>query len=36
MGLNPWRKQSKTAVDAALVVGFALLTIAVVMWGFFG
>lgn len=36
MGLNPWRRQRKTAVDVALVVGFALLTIAVVMWGFFG
>jgi len=36
VGFNPFRKTRKSAVDVALVVGFALLTLAVVMWGFFG
>lgn len=36
MGLNPFRQQRKTTVDVVLVVGFVLLTVAVVLWGFFG
>ena len=36
MGLNPFRKQRKNLLDIGLVIGFAALTIAVVLWGFFG
>jgi hypothetical protein len=36
MGLNPFRKQRKNLLDVALVIGFAALTLAVVLWGFFG
>jgi hypothetical protein len=36
MGFNPFRKQSTSILDVALVVGFIALTLAVVAWGFFG
>jgi len=36
MGFNPFRKQRKTAVDVVLVVGFIAVTIAFLLWGFFG
>jgi len=36
VGLNPFRRQDKTMIDVIIVVGFVLLTIAVVLWGFFG
>jgi hypothetical protein len=36
MGFNPFRPQDKSAVDVALVVGFAVLTAAVVLWALFG
>ena len=36
MGFNPFRKQDKSTLDIALVVGFVLLTLAFVGWGFFG
>jgi hypothetical protein len=36
MGFNPFRRRRSTAVDVALVVGFAALTLAVVLWGFLG
>jgi hypothetical protein len=36
MGFNPFRPQRRTLLDAALVVGFALITVALVLWGFFG
>lgn len=36
MGLNPFRKQGKSTLDIALVVGFAVITLAFVAWGFFG
>jgi hypothetical protein len=36
MGFNPFRKQRASVVDIALVVGFVLLTLALVAWGFFG
>jgi hypothetical protein len=36
MGLNPFRKQRKNTLDIALVVGFAVVTVAFVLWGFFG
>jgi len=36
VGLNPFRQQDKTFTDALIVIGFVLLTIAVILWGFFG
>jgi hypothetical protein len=36
MGFNPFRKQSKSLLDVALVVGFIALTLALVAWGFLG
>jgi hypothetical protein len=36
MGLNPFRKQRKNLLDIGLLIGFAVLTVAVVFWGFFG
>jgi len=36
MGFNPFQKQDKSMLDVALVVGFVLLTLAVVAWAFFG
>lgn len=36
MGLNPFRQQRKTLLDAALVVTFIVITLALVLWGFFG
>jgi hypothetical protein len=36
MGLNPFRQQRKTLRDAALVVTFVVITLALVLWGFFG
>lgn len=37
MGLNPFRSSDgPSPLDIALVVGFILLTIALVAWGFFG
>jgi len=36
MGLNPFRKQRTSPVDVVLVVGFVVLTLAFVAWGFFG
>lgn len=36
MGFNPFRDQDKSALDIALVVGFVLLTLAFVAWGFLG
>ena len=35
MGLNPFRKRRKNTLDIALVVGFAVVTVALVLWGFF-
>ena len=36
MGFNPFRKQDKSALDIGLVVGFIVLILAFVAWGFFG
>ncbi len=36
MGLNPFRKQRASWLDIGLVVGFVVLTLAFVAWGFFG
>lgn len=36
MGFNPFRKGRTSGLDIALVVGFAGLTLALVLWGFFG
>jgi len=36
MGFNPFRKQRRNLFDIALVVGFLALTVALVLWGFFG
>ncbi len=36
MGFNPFRKGRASTLDIALVVGFVLLTLALVAWGFFG
>lgn len=36
MGFNPFRKQDKSLLDLALVIGFVALTLALVAWGFFG
>ena len=36
MGFNPFRKQERSAMDIAMVVGALLLTAAAVGWAFFG
>jgi hypothetical protein len=36
MGLNPFRPQTKTALDIAMVVIAALATLVVVGWAIFG
>jgi hypothetical protein len=36
MGFDPFRKSRASAVDIAVVVGFAVVTLALVLWGFFG
>jgi len=36
MGFNPFRRQRKTIVDVAIVIGFAVLTFAAVAWAFLG
>jgi hypothetical protein len=36
MGLNPFRPQSTTSFDIAMVIGAIALTIAVVLWALFG
>lgn len=36
MGLNPFRPQTKTAFDVAMVVLALIATAAVVAWAFFG
>lgn len=36
MGFNPFRSQDKSRLDIALVIGFVILTLGFVAWGFFG
>jgi len=36
MGFNPFRRQSNSLLDVALVVGFIALTLGFIAWGFFG
>jgi hypothetical protein len=36
VGLNPFRTHEKTTVDVILVVAFVVITIGLVLWGFFG
>ena len=36
MGFNPFRKHRRNLLDIAIVVGFLALTLAVVLWAFFG
>ena len=36
MGFNPFQQQDKTTTDVVLVVSFAVLIVAVVLWAFFG
>lgn len=36
MGFNPFRPQSKSAFDVALVAGAVALTVGVVLWALFG
>jgi hypothetical protein len=36
MGLNPFRRQDTTTLDLVIVIGFALITLAFVVWAFLG
>jgi hypothetical protein len=36
VGFNPFRQQRTSVLDAALVIGFVLIIVALVLWGFFG
>ncbi len=36
MGFNPFRPQSKSALDVAMVVGALAVTLGVVLWALFG
>ncbi len=36
VGFNPFRKHRASTLDVAIVVGFVLLILALVAWGFFG
>ncbi len=36
MGFNPFRQQRRTLVDVALVVGFAAIIMAFVLWALWG
>lgn len=36
MGFNPFRTQDNSGLDVAIVVGFAVVIIGLVLWGFFG
>ena len=36
MGLNPFREQTKSNLDIAMVVGALLLTLVVILWAVFG
>jgi hypothetical protein len=36
VGFNPFRSQRKTPADVAIVVGFIVIVIVLVLWGFFG
>jgi hypothetical protein len=36
MGFNPFNKQRASKLDIGIVIGFAVLTLALVAWGFFG
>ena len=35
MGFNPFRAQTKAALDVAMVVGALILTLGVVLWALF-
>jgi hypothetical protein len=35
MGLNPFREQTRTWLDIAMVVGALVLTVAAVLWALF-
>jgi hypothetical protein len=36
MGLNPFRPQSKTRLDLAMVAGALIVTVGVILWALFG
>ena len=36
VGLNPFRAQSKSGLDIAMVVGALVLTLLVILWAVFG
>jgi len=36
VGFNPFRQQRTSVLDAALVLGFVVIIVALVLWGFFG
>ncbi|MDH4309745.1 MAG: hypothetical protein OEX04_19915 [Acidimicrobiia bacterium] len=36
LGLNPFRPQSKTTFDIAMVIGAIVLTLVVIGWALFG
>jgi hypothetical protein len=36
MGFNPFRQQKNSTLDVAIVVGFVVITIGFVLWGFLG
>jgi hypothetical protein len=36
VGFNPFRRQRTSTVDLVLVVGFVVVTLAFVAWGFLG
>ena len=36
MGLNPFREQTKSNLDIAMVVGAIALTLLVILWAIFG
>ena len=36
VGFNPFRKQRRSTIDIAVVALFVVITLAAVLWGFFG
>jgi len=36
VGLNPFRQQRNSSLDTALVAGFVVIVVVLVIWGFFG
>jgi hypothetical protein len=36
VGFNPFRPHDKSTLDVAIVIGFILITLGFVLWGFLG